>query len=192
MAILWISIPVIVKGKFLQKIKDTQVLTTENWRLQHLSRSIQNNYSHAPYFKTYKAAFEDFYLNSKEVSLSQINYALFNIINNILGIKTVIRWSHKIPSTCKGRNERLIEICKYVGATDYCSGPSARGYLDELVFKQEKINIRFFNYNSYPAYHQLHGDFIQELSILDLIFNEGPNTCKFMKSFDVNNGPLIE
>ena len=63
------------------------------------------------------------------------------------------------------------------------SGPAAKNYLDENIFHSEDIGVEWMDYLDYPEYHQLHLPFDHFVSIIDLIFNEGPNTLKFMKSF---------
>jgi hypothetical protein len=39
------------------------------------------------------------------------------------------------------------------------------------------------DYSGYPEYPQLYPPFVHEVSIIDLIFNTGPNASKYMKSF---------
>jgi hypothetical protein len=187
---LWLTVPVEVKGKFFQKIKETLVLTTENWRDTHW-KTIQMNYSKTPYFKTYKDIFEPIYKDTSEIFLSNINYSLMKAVNEVMGIKTVLKWSNDIPCNTEGKNERLIEICKAVGATEYYSGPAAIGYMDDSLFNASGITVHYFDYSNYPPYKQLYGDFIHDVSILDLIFNEGPNAKNFMKSFSDNPASLI-
>jgi WbqC-like protein family len=43
--------------------------------------------------------------------------------------------------------------------------------------------VSYIDYSDYPEYHQLYPPFEHKVSIVDLIFNEGPNASKFMKSF---------
>jgi hypothetical protein len=82
-----------------------------------------------------------------------------------------------------GKTERLVGLCKSTGATHYVSGPSARDYMDERLFEQEGIAVSYIDYSGYPAYAQLYGPFEHGVTILDLIFNEGRNAPRFMKSF---------
>lgn len=72
-----------------------------------------------------------------------------------------------------GRSERLASICEQAGAQTYVSGPSARGYLDEAVFRQRGIGVEWFDYGPYREYAQLWGAFEHRVSILDLLFNAG-------------------
>jgi len=77
----------------------------------------------------------------------------------------------------------LVEWCNDLKATEYLSGPAAKGYIDESLFAQAGITLRYMDYSGYPEYKQLHPPFDHAVSILDLIFNEGPNAAQFMKSF---------
>ncbi len=81
-----------------------------------------------------------------------------------------------------GKTERLINLCKQAGATDYLSGPSARGYLDEALFVQAGIRLHYADYSEYPEYNQLFPPFNPYVSVLDLIFNTGNKAKQYMKT----------
>ena len=83
----------------------------------------------------------------------------------------------------EGKTARLVQLSKDAGATEYLSGPSARVYLDEESFRKEGIKLSYIDYSGYPEYQQLYPPFEPNVSIIDLIFNEGPNATKFMLSF---------
>lgn len=176
----WLTIPVEAKGKFHQKINETLVSNNE-YSVKHW-QTITQNYSKASYFKEYKDIFENFYLNNNEQYLSQINFQLIKIINQILGIETVIKWSSDFDLV-EGQTEKLLGICKQAGADTYLSGPAAQGYFDEQLADQEGIQVEWMDYSGYPEYNQLHEPFEHGVTILDLIFNEGPNATNYMKSF---------
>ena len=177
----WLSIPVEVKGKYFQKINETKV-SESDWGEKHWN-TILHNYSKAKFFNEYKTIFEELYLNSKEEFLSKINYNFIKAICDILDIRTEMKWSSEF-NLLEEKTERLVDICKNEGATDYYSGPAAKAYMNEELFEKENIKIHYFDYSGYPEYTQLHGDFTHAVSILDLIFNEGPDSKKFMKSFN--------
>jgi glutaredoxin-related protein len=80
-----------------------------------------------------------------------------------------------------GKTERLADLCATVGATTYISGPAAKTYIDEDVFRQYGIALAWFDYAGYPAYPQLWGDFVHGVSILDLLFNCGAEAHKYMR-----------
>jgi hypothetical protein len=176
----WLSIPVEVKGKYFQKISDTKI-NEKNWSKKHWE-TIKHTYAKAPYFKDYKDIFEALYLHNNEEYLSQINYRFIIAINQILGIDTKIRWSSEFDLV-EGQTEKLLGICKDAKADIYLSGPAAKNYFDEELAKKENIEVEWMNYSGYPMYNQLNEPFVHGVTILDLIFNEGANATKFMRSF---------
>ncbi|MBD2292144.1 WbqC family protein [Anabaena sphaerica FACHB-251] len=178
--LIWLTIPVKVKGKCFQLIKDTQI-SNKTWIQKHWN-SIIYNYARATYFRQYKEIFEDLYLNCEETFLSQVNYRFLVNICKILNINTKISWSMDY-FIVEGKTERLVSICKQAGATEYLSGPAAKIYMDEELFKQENIKLSYFDYSNYPEYNQLFPSFEHGVSIIDLIFNEGVNAKKYMKTF---------
>ena len=176
----WLTIPVEIKGKFFQKIKDTKI-TDKKWNIKHW-RTISQNYSKAKYFKDYKDIFEELYLACDEEYLSQINYKFITTINEILEIKTKLRWSSEFE-ILDGQTEKLLGICKDCNADIYLSGPAAKNYFDEDLAKQENIKVEWMDYSGYKEYEQLNPPFEHGVTILDLIFNEGDRAKEFMKSF---------
>jgi hypothetical protein len=176
----WLTIPVEVKGNYLQKIKDT-VISNPNWNREHW-QTITHNYAKAKYLKDHKALFEDLYLGMGERYLSQINYHFLKTICGLLGIQTHISWSMEYRLV-EGKTERLVDLCKQAGATEYISGPTAKGYINEGLFEASGITLKYVDYSGYPEYYQLFPPFEHHVSIVDLIFNMGPQAPKFMKSF---------
>lgn len=176
----WLSIPVNVKGKYHQKINETEVLDS-SWSRNHW-KTICQHYVKTPFFSDYKEIFEPLYMNNNYSLLSEINLQFIKTINSILKIETKIILSSEL-NLVEGKTERLVDICKQIDATEYCSGPAAINYMDESLFEREGIKVKYFDYSNYPAYRQLYNGFAHDVTILDLIFNEGENAKSFMKSF---------
>ncbi len=171
----WLTIPVDVKFKEKPSIQEVTVNQRgANWNVKHW-KTIQQNYSKAKHFKTYKAVFEQLYLEElKGVRyLSKINYILIKKINELLGIPTRITWSADYDLR-GGKTEKLVNLCKDLEATHYLSGPAAKNYLDVEAFEKEKIEVRWMDYSKYPVYTQLFNhEFQHGVSIIDLLFNVG-------------------
>ncbi len=177
----WLTIPVEVKGKYLQKINETKI-SDKSWAQQHWS-TILHNYAKAPYFKELKPFFETLYRKAGEESeLSRVNYLFIHAICELLSIKTNILWSHDLELV-EGKTERLVDLCEKRNATDYYSGPAAKDYMDETLFDQKNIKVHYFDYSNYPVYTQQFPPFEHGVSIIDLLLNEGTGCTKFMKSF---------
>jgi hypothetical protein len=177
---VWLSIPVQVKGKFEQRINETRV-SDATWPAIHW-KTIAQNYASAPYFRKYRDVFETLYLSTNETYLSEINCRFLRAICEVLGIRSRISWSSDYVIT-EGKTERLVSLCQQAGAAEYLSGPAARAYMDETLFTAAGINLLFMNYSGYPEYNQLYPPFEHSVSMIDLIFNEGPNAPVYMKSF---------
>lgn len=179
--LLWLTIPVKVKGKYYQPIKDVKIASTD-WIDNHL-KNIEYNYSRAKYYEEYIEIFTDLYTSINEKYLSNINYNFIKRICEILEINTKLSWSMDYSIRSEDNTEKLIEICKQAKATEYISGPAAKSYMELDLFEEENINVKWMEYTGYPEYEQLYPPFEHGVSILDLIFNEGPNATNFMKSF---------
>jgi len=173
--LLWLTIP--VYHSLSQKINETKI-SNKTWGKKHW-KTISQNYSKAKYFKEYKDIFEKLY-NIEEEYLSIINYNFIIEINKILNIKTKISWSTDYKLV-EGKTERLVDLCRQSSTTEYISGPSAKDYINEELFYNENIKIKWIDYSGYLEYKQLFPPFEHGVSIIDLVFNEGINAINYMK-----------
>ncbi|CAN7622828.1 WbqC family protein [Neorhizobium tomejilense] len=174
----WLTVPVRVKGKYLQKIRETDIEGTE-WASAHW-KSLVQNYRRAPHFEEIAGWLEPLYLNESPIRLSELNRRFIEAICDYLSIQTVISnsWDYRLVD---GKTERLAELCAQAGGTRYVSGPAAKDYVDEEVFKERGIELTWFDYTGYPEYPQLWGGFTHGVTILDLLFNCGSESSRKMK-----------
>jgi hypothetical protein len=174
----WLTIPVHTRGRSAQLIEETQI-ADPGWARRHW-QTIQRAYARAPFFEQYAVVVEPLYAGLSSDRLSTVNHSFIATLAKALGIHTSLRWSSGFQP-CGGRNERLIDLCKKTGATEYVSGPSARAYLDLGAFARAGIAVRFADYRGYPEYAQLHTPFEHAVSVLDLLFCTGPRAMEYMK-----------
>lgn len=173
----WITIPISHQSN--QAIMDAKV-SYSKWNNKHW-KTISQNYSKARFYEEYKDFFGDLYNNKMDSKyLSEINYSFISAINKILGIKTKLTWSTDYTNI-SGQTENIINLCEQAGADIYLSGPSAKNYIDESIFKENKIELTWMNYDGYKEYNQLYQPFNHAVTVLDLIFNEGNNAINFIK-----------
>jgi hypothetical protein len=177
----WLTIPVEVKGKYNQKIREAKI-ANKKWVTNHWD-TLKHNYRSAPCFEDFEEPFEKTYRQCIKLNfLSDVNRLFIEVINSILGIKTRITESSEY--NFKGdRSGKIISICKQSDASVYLSGPSAKSYLDQKLFSEADIIVEWAKYDGYPEYNQLYPPFSHSVSIIDLIFNQGINSTNFMKSF---------
>ena len=185
----WLTIPVEVKGRYLQRIRDTRV-SDAGWADRHW-RTLVHVYSRAPYFPMYAAQFEALYRGLSTPWLSEINRRFLAEICRILGITTRLTSSSEYELV-EGRTQRLASICSQAGGGHYVSGPAARDYIDPSVFANQDLELSYIDYADYPVYPQLHEPFEHGVSILDLLFNAGPEAQRYMKSFAGSEAVVLQ
>jgi hypothetical protein len=175
---LWLTIPVEVKGRYDQAIKDT-LISEPQWNVRHW-RTIQSTYARAPYFVEYKTALEALFLGCSAQRLSDINYRFIAGLCSLLSITTRISWSMDYQLV-DGRTERLVALCRQAGATEYVSGPAARAYIDDSLFERAGIGLSYMDYSGYPEYTQLYPPFDHFVSVLDLLVHTGAEAAMYMQ-----------
>lgn len=169
----WIQIPThIIKSD--TKIKDVEIDNNQNWKSKHL--------------KTFQALYGDSYhelpflkklYNQNWNRLSDFNISFITSCCEFLGIKTCLKKSSELNIDGK-KSKLLLNICEQLDATEYLTTIGAKEYLekDKQIFNNSKIRIQYHNYN-HPNYNQKGRQFISQLSILDLLFNEKNNAKKY-------------
>lgn len=174
----WLTVPVDAKGKYHQTIRDTRIVGT-SWAGDHWKILLQN-YRRSPHFEEIARWLEPLYLGWNQYELSTLNRRFLEAVCSYLGIRTRITnsWDYEVIA---GKTERLAALCQQAGGTEYISGPSARNYVDPAVFERARICLTWFDYSGYPEYPQQWGEFTHGVSILDLLFNCGPESARYMK-----------
>jgi hypothetical protein len=172
----WLTIPV-RQVTLDQRICDTRI-SDPSWSRKHIG-ALQANYARAPYFDRYKMAIFEELVRSREL-LTEINVGMIRTLCELLGITTKIMDSRELD-VVGDRNSRLLDACKKLGATHYLSGPAAQGYLDLALFEEGGIEVNWMDYSGYAEYNQLFPPFVHGVSVLDLLFNAGPEASACMK-----------
>jgi len=101
-----------------------------------------------------------------------LNLHLIKAIAELLGIKAKMMRSSEFPYAGKEKNEKLVSMCKFLGADVYLSGSGGKNYVDETLFMTANIDVQWHNY-VHPTYRQIFEGFQPNMSIIDLLFNEG-------------------
>jgi hypothetical protein len=182
--VTWLSIPVKVRGKYTQRIDETEI-ADNGWAERHW-RTLEHAYRAAPQFDLYRADLEDLYRAAgAELMLSRVNRSFLEAICRFLGFGTPLSWSTEY-SVSGSKTERLVQLCSAAGATAYLSGPTARTYMDESLFADAGVELSYMDYSGYPEYPQLYPPFEHAVSIVDLLFHTGEHAPGYLKSL----GPI--
>lgn len=174
----WITIPVKQKGRYLQLVKDVELETSLQWQKKVLG-TLQSAYGRAPFFKTYFPALSAIVQENCSF-LAEMNTRLIQWVAGILELSTPILKSSELPGVSGASTERLVNICRAVGADRYLSGFGGQKYQEEVIFNQHQVELVVYDFK-HPVYPQLWGEFLSGMSALDLVFNCGPESAIILR-----------
>jgi hypothetical protein len=170
----WITVPVASKGD-LASIREVRIASDASWKRKVL-RTLELSYAKAPFVKDYLPGLRQI-IDSATDELWFLNSALIAWCAEQLGSETKLVYSSAL---CKDRpalqgSEKIHHLLEATGATAYISGETAGShrYIDEEWFRRQGIQLEWQHFQ-HPRYPQLHGDFVEYMSTVDLIFNCGP------------------
>ena len=187
---LWLTVPVKTKGKYEQLICEAEIDTTTGWQAKH-KRTLELNYSKAPYFSMYKDLLDDLYSNRQWENLSEMNCYMTKEISRCLGIETEFVYAPDLNCHGDKDGEKVIRICEKLGCDWFLNGPAAREFMNQSKFDDAGIELHYMDY-TYPKYKQNIFPFHHYVSILDLLFNEGPNAPYYIWGWRDDEGVAVD
>jgi len=175
---LWLTAPVKRKGRSLQQISEVEFFEETDWRRKHL-RSIRQSYARAPYLVDYLPGISEVYESGYE-KLSSLNFELICYLCNALGLKNRVVLQSDLKVTGHG-TDLIVSICRKLRASDYFTFRVSLKHLDLAKFNRAGVDIVAHSFQS-PVYPQLWGDFIANLSVLDLLMNCGRKASSVLRN----------
>lgn len=151
--ILDLSIPVIKVNGNNTKIKDIAIYNSKKWFVNHW-RAINSAYSGSPFFLYYKDDLEEFYIGKYD-NLLEYNTKLTNKLLSLIGIVCSLEYSDSFVL------------------------PNQISYDARYSISPKKEDSH--NYKAYTQVFSNKFDFVANLSIIDLLFNLGPETKEYLK-----------
>jgi WbqC-like protein family len=171
----WLTVPVL--QHFGQRIEDVRINPTAAWQAQHL-RALDMHYARAPYRDRYVSELRELYEQSW-TKLSDLNRATIKWLLEAYGIATPVQsateWNARDEPT-----DRLVDLCRAVGATCYLAGPGADGYMDKPRFEASGVQLEMQVFQ-HPRYRQVYEPFEPNLSALDLLLMQGPDALATLR-----------
>ena len=172
----WLTVP--VTYRFPQRIGEVAVNNRERW--QHKQRqAILSNYRQAPFWDSLAPLIEEILTPNWEY-LAPLNILGVRRLAEILGIETPLYVASELGEFPDDPDERLIAITKHFGADTYLAGAGGREYMKLDSYRQSGVNVIFQEYR-HPIYEQRFGVFVPFLSVLDLLFNHGPESLTILR-----------
>jgi len=178
---MWLTVPVLKKDHRNKTIAEIEINNSTRWRDKNWT-SIYLAYKKAKYFNEYAEFFKDVYRRDWKY-LIDLNNHMFDWYLKILGIKTEVDYA--VNYSFEGvKNDLVLDMCKTLEADIYIFGGQGQNYANRESFRVNNIQPYFQEY-IHPIYRQLHGEFIPFMGIIDLLFNEGPNSLDIIMSGNV-------
>jgi hypothetical protein len=180
---LWLTVPVITKGKFgALGINDLKIRPDSPWAKKHW-RTMSMIYRKAPFFGVHADFFEDTYQREWRL-LGDLCCHITRYLLEQFEIGTEIRYSSEMGFNTS-KSDLLLEICHAIEATKYISGAVGRDYLETSKFSTTGIEVSFQDYQ-HPIYTQVGcGEFQPNMAAIDLLFNHGPNSWNILTNADL-------
>ena len=179
---LWLTVPVLTHGQGLPTNRDARIDARQPWARKHL-QALRVNYTRAAAFPEVFDALAPV-LEGPWTHLCELNRAVLDARGGLLGLSRRIRWSSELDIRGQ-KTERLINICRALGADRYLTGDAASDYLDETQFAAHGIGVEYHHYR-HPVYAQLHGEFVPYLSVVDLLMNHGRESLRVLVDRDAH------
>jgi hypothetical protein len=172
----WITVPIRKQGILQTLIKDMPITGGNRWQDKMLGQ-IHAAYRKTPFFSTYWSGLEEL-IRRDWTRVSELSMASVQWCFDRLGRPTEFLVSSRMTMDATDPVERLVHLCRCVGARQYLSGPAAKAYIGEgRPFKEAGIDLQWMEYPQYPQYREDHGE---EMSIIDLLFRKGPEAPLFI------------
>jgi hypothetical protein len=179
LGVIWLTVPVRKKGRGLQPMREVEVYSERDWCRKHLL-TLRHSYGNAPYFDDHFPFFEETFAREWK-NLIDLNLTVLSYLRDALGLEAEFRLASSMGVSGRGA-QLLVELCEKSGGGAYLMSRAARKYLDESAFERKKIRLLFDDFRP-PIYPQLWGEFIPNLSVIDLLFNCGERSLSILERF---------
>jgi len=176
----WLTVPVISQGLGRQNISAVRIDNELDWKRKHLG-GLRSAYAGSRYFSKYYPEFEAILAREWEY-LKDLNVAIIKYMLVELSITTTISFESDL-NIASTRSQRIIDICRRLQADTYLSGSGGKDYLDVTLFSREKISLLYQEFR-HPEYEQRFRPFLPLMSVLDLLFNCGPESRKILTGWE--------
>lgn len=172
----WLTVPII--DRFPERIDQVEINTRTDWSRKH-RQALRLNYGRASHWEPLGPALLAL-LERPWRRLCDLNGAVLDLLCEQLGLSS----RRLLASSLAAREDptdRLIDLCRAVGGTEYLAGESGPGYMDLERFAQAGIAVSVQAYR-HPTYPQQYTPFVSQVSVVDLLLNCGPESLAVLRS----------
>lgn len=189
----WLTAPTKLKDSPSRTLRDIRLDTSgegsgRDWQARHW-RALQSSYRRAPHWARYAGFFETLYCTSRWEWLAELNETILRFCLDSLGLAVPLVRASEVGFA--GRKSALVaDHCRKLNGNICVLGTQGRNYVVDEDFRAMGVSLYFQDYN-HPVYPQLFGDFVSHLSIVDLLFNCGPDSLSILTAGNVTKESLV-
>jgi len=180
----WMTVPVQrVRGESINAVRFAE----RGWSRKHVAK-LQWNYGRTPFFDPVMQVIRPMYEDPGEL-LAPFNRRIIIALAGYMGLSLQYHLASAVQADTTG-TDRLIDLVRAVGGTVYVSGAGGTKYQDPHAFRADGIELDIRSYQPVP-YVQVHGGFMPGLSVLDALFNIGPDASRLLQYPSLTDVPTV-
>jgi hypothetical protein len=170
---IWLTVPILTHGPDAELAIDRIRISDDGRSAAKMWRSVEASYGRARYFATYAEGLREQLLAPAD-GIADLDRRVTGLLLAALGIDRPLHYSGAMAVT-ERKADLILALCRQLGASSYISGPFGRDYLDPAAFREAGIELLFHDYR-HPQYAQAFPGFEPYMSVIDLLFNHGPES----------------
>ena len=176
----YINVPIIKHGS-REAIMNINIVEDDSWKVKTL-RQLEHYKKRSPFYNNTIEVLNECFYGQKDTRLAWFNGHCFDMVCQYLGIDFKIEISSEMNldySNVNAPHERVITMCKQLGATGYLNPPGGMELYKKEVFNQHNLELGFVKPNL-KEYDQLRPVFEPGLSIIDIMMFNSPADIQLM------------
>lgn len=174
----WLTVPVKKVNKHIVQWLDVEIDNNKPWKRKHLN-AIKMSYGKAPYFDKYFPEIEELYNGFEGDKLIDLNLRILKYAHSKFNINVPIIRTSELRPLQGQKSDLILDMCRTCNAKTFVFGVMGKTYIEKDKFTEVEPVFQDF---THPVYNQIHGEFIPGMCFLDLLMNEGENSCNILGS----------
>ena len=170
----------LVKHSSKELIMNIKAVEGDEWKIK-LLRQLEHYKKRSPYYAATMEVLKECFATA-ETAVTNINAHFYTVVCRYLGIPFKVEISSEMGFDYTGvdsPNDRVIAMCKQMGATEYLNPPGGTELYSREAFEQNNLKLGFIKPNL-KEYNQQRPVFEPGLSIIDVMMFNSPADIQVM------------
>lgn len=181
----WVTVPVLHEsGQLIEEVRIDP--RQHSWARSH-RQALRTNYGATPWYEWTAEGLEAIWQQEWEL-LAPLGRATLEWFMERMGLTPPLHWAHAMDPAPDHPDERLIYLCRQLGADTYLAGPEGPEYMEMDRWEAAGIEVEVQDF-THPEYDQPFGDFLPGMSAVDLLCNCGPRSLDLLREANGRGRP---